>query len=84
MKISAVGQKGISLIKRFEGFKAKPYICSGGAKTIGYGATYYPNGLRVTLSDKARNRLIRFAVMTLIKTNLMRWFHSLIMWVSML
>jgi lysozyme len=52
MKISAVGQKGISLIKRFEGFKAKPYICSGGAKTIGYGATYYPNGLRVTMSDK--------------------------------
>jgi lysozyme len=32
---------------------AKPYICSGGAKTIGYGATYYPSGLRVTMNDKA-------------------------------
>jgi lysozyme len=53
MKISATGAKGISLIKQFEGFSAKPYICSGGAKTIGYGATYYPNGLRVTMSDKA-------------------------------
>ena len=53
MKISATGAKGISLIKQFEGFSAKPYICSGGAKTIGYGATYYPNGLKVTMSDKA-------------------------------
>jgi len=53
MKISATGAKGISLIKQFEGFSAKPYICSGGAITIGYGATYYPNGLRVTMSDKA-------------------------------
>jgi lysozyme len=53
MKISATGAKGISLIKQFEGFSAKPYICSGGAKTIGYGATYYPNGLKVSMSDKA-------------------------------
>jgi lysozyme len=53
MKVTKVGEKGLALIKRFEGFKAKPYICSGGAKTIGYGATYYPNGLKVTLNDKA-------------------------------
>ena len=52
MRIQKVGAKGLSLIKQFEGFMAKPYICSGGAKTIGYGATYYPNGLRVTMSDK--------------------------------
>lgn len=32
---------------------AKPYICAGGAKTIGYGATYYPSGVRVTMQDKA-------------------------------
>lgn len=28
---------GINLIKFFEGFRAKPYICSGGYKTIGFG-----------------------------------------------
>lgn len=52
MKVNAIGAKGLNLIKQFEGFMAKPYICSGGAKTIGYGATYYPNGLKVTMSDK--------------------------------
>lgn len=29
--------KGIELIKYFEGFKSKPYICAGGHLTIGYG-----------------------------------------------
>ncbi len=53
MRIQKVGAKGLALIKQFEGFMAKPYICSGGAKTIGYGATYYPSGLRVTMNDKA-------------------------------
>lgn len=52
MKVNAIGAKGLNLIKQFEGFMAKPYICSGGAKTIGYGATYYPNGLKVTMNDK--------------------------------
>ncbi len=30
-------QIGIEFIKNFEGFSAKPYICSGGHRTIGYG-----------------------------------------------
>lgn len=53
MRIQKVGAKGLALIKQFEGFMAKPYICAGGAKTIGYGATYYPSGVRVTMQDKA-------------------------------
>jgi lysozyme len=34
MKIS---KEGLNLIKSFEGFSSKPYICPGGYKTIGYG-----------------------------------------------
>lgn len=30
-------QAGIDLIKHYEGFSAKPYICAGGYPTIGYG-----------------------------------------------
>lgn len=30
-------QQGINLIKKWEGFKAKPYICPAGYPTIGYG-----------------------------------------------
>lgn len=48
MKIS---QKGLDLIKKFEGFSAKPYLCPAGVPTIGYGATYYTNGTKVTMSD---------------------------------
>lgn len=32
-------QQCIDLIKQYEGFRAKPYICSGGKLTIGYGHT---------------------------------------------
>ena len=42
---------GLRLIQEFEGFSAKPYKCSAGVWTIGYGSTYYPNGVRVTAKD---------------------------------
>jgi lysozyme len=40
-----------ALARRFEGFYARPYLCPAGVPTIGYGATYYENGQRVTLTD---------------------------------
>jgi len=36
-------QKGIELIKMFEGFKPEPYVCSGGYLTIGYGHKLLPS-----------------------------------------
>lgn len=42
---------GIDLIKRFEGFHSKPYICPAGVATIGYGSTYL-NGRKVTMQDR--------------------------------
>ncbi len=36
MKIS---QAGIDLIKRYEGFVSKPYLCPAGVWTVGYGST---------------------------------------------
>ena len=51
--ITKTGQLGLNLIRKFEGFYAKPYLCPAGIPTIGYGATYYPNGKRVTLQDAA-------------------------------
>ena len=39
------------LCRRFEGYRAKPYLCPAGVATIGYGATYYANGVKVTLND---------------------------------
>tara|TARA_R110002012_G_scaffold40089_1_gene110601 strand:+ start:544 stop:990 length:447 start_codon:yes stop_codon:yes gene_type:complete len=47
------GINGIELIKKYEGFMSNPYNCPAGVPTIGYGATYYPSGEMVTLSDKS-------------------------------
>jgi lysozyme len=50
-KITKSSSKGIELIKSFEGFYAKPYMCPANVATIGYGTIRYPNGKKVTLSD---------------------------------
>lgn len=44
-------QVAASLARRFEGCRLRPYLCPAGIPTIGYGATYYQGGLRVTLTD---------------------------------
>lgn len=54
MKITKISQTGLDLIKKFEGFSAKPYPDPGTGNlpiTIGYGATYYEDGRKVTLKD---------------------------------
>jgi len=45
------GKKGIDIIKKWEGFRSKPYLDIAGVPTIGYGATHYGNGFRVTMAD---------------------------------
>ena len=45
-------QRGIALIKQFEGLKLNAYLCSANVPTIGYGNTYYLNGTKVKLGDK--------------------------------
>lgn len=39
------------LCKTFEGFRPKPYLCPANVPTIGHGTTYYPSGVKVSLSD---------------------------------
>jgi lysozyme len=50
MKISL---RGLSLIKKFEGLRLKPYLCAAGIPTIGYGCIQYPDGRKVTTKDPA-------------------------------
>ena len=40
-----------ALCRRFEGFRAAPYLCPAGVPTVGYGATHYLDGCRVQLTD---------------------------------
>lgn len=46
-------QVASALARRFEGLYLTPYLCPAGVPTIGYGATYYMDGTRVTLHDPA-------------------------------
>jgi lysozyme len=52
-KVTKLSKRGLELIKKYEGFRANPYKCPAGVPTIGYGATYYPDGKRVKITDKA-------------------------------
>jgi len=45
-----------TLIRRWEGFRAVPYLCPAGIPTIGYGFTYYADGTPVTLGDPPMTR----------------------------
>lgn len=48
-----IGQKGLALIKEFEGWYPAPYLDPVGIATIGYGFTYYlPGRKKVTMKDK--------------------------------
>lgn len=51
MSLSKVIAIAEPLIKRFEGWRSKPYLCSANVPTIGWGSTMYENGDRVTLDD---------------------------------
>jgi len=39
------------LCRRYEGYRAKPYLCPAGVATIGYGSTYYADKRKVALED---------------------------------
>lgn len=49
--MKVINQAGIDLIKKYEGFRASPYLCPAGIPTIGYGATFYPSGRKVSMKD---------------------------------
>lgn len=47
-----IPNQAIEMIKKYEGFSDKPYVCSAGQWTIGYGTSYYvQDGRAVTKND---------------------------------
>ena len=47
-----INEEGLEIVKLFEGYRSKPYKCSAGVPTIGYGSTYHINGNRVAMDDR--------------------------------
>ena len=50
MKLNSIGYKALH---EREGLRLKPYLDTKGIATIGMGNTYYENGRKVTMQDKA-------------------------------
>lgn len=44
--------KGIPLIKKYEGLRLEAYLCPSSIPTIGYGNTFWENGSKVVLGEK--------------------------------
>lgn len=51
LKMKQASKKIVQFISSFEGFRASPYYDIAGVPTIGYGATYYQDGRKVTMKD---------------------------------
>ncbi len=52
MAAQTINEAGIALIKRWEGFRPRPYLDPVGIPTIGYGTIVYPDtSKRVTMKD---------------------------------
>ena len=47
-----VSNKGLELIKEFEGFSSVAYLCSAKKETIGYGNTFWEDGTPVKIGDQ--------------------------------
>lgn len=50
-KITQISRDGLNLIQSFEGLSLKPYLCPAKIPTIGFGNTFYPNGIKVKMTD---------------------------------
>lgn len=53
MMTMEINKDCLLLIAEFEGLSLTPYLCSAKKATIGYGNTYYKDGRKVTMLDKA-------------------------------
>jgi lysozyme len=65
--VRAISERGLLLIKSFEGLVLHPYLDQVGIPTIGWGSTHYENNRAVTLKDptitkERAEELIRYEV----------------------
>lgn len=53
----------LAIIRQYEGFRAKPYLCPAGVWTIGYGSTRYADNCAVQPTDPAITQAQADAIM---------------------
>jgi lysozyme len=50
------GEVGVELIKKYEGFSARPYLCPANVPTIGFGSTRWFDGYHITMDSRTISR----------------------------
>lgn len=73
-----IDSAGATFLQQREGFSAVPYLCSGGKPTIGFGNTFYPNGKRVTIKDKAITRAYGVEIFSIVVAQFVKDVNSLV------
>jgi len=63
-----ISKSGIELLAELEGLRLKPYLCANGIPTIGLGNTFYEDGTKVTMKDKAITKEQAYHLFFLIAT----------------
>jgi len=63
-----ISKSGIELLAELEGLRLKPYLCPAGIPTIGLGNTFYEDGTKVTMKDKAITKEQAYHLFFLITT----------------
>ena len=43
-RMKHINERGIEMVKSFEGLALRPYVCAGGVNSVGYGATVGSDG----------------------------------------
>ena len=43
-EVMHINERGIEIVKSFEGLALRPYVCAGGVNSVGYGATRSSSG----------------------------------------
>ena len=82
MSINQISQKGLSLIKKFEGIKLKPYLCPAGIPTISIGCTYYEDGTKVKMTDASISQAKATDIFLNVISYLFKFLLNLILTVS--
>lgn len=57
--MNCTSQEGVDLVKKFEGFSSKVYLCAGKKRTIGYGHVILPNENYENIQEEMAEDLLK-------------------------
>ncbi len=57
-RFNSINQAGLNIIKRFEGFSPRPYLCPANKLTIGFGHVILPEEKFATINQKQAEEIL--------------------------